>query len=195
MLADDEYNDYCKLMARLKRDQQMIGQHPERKRHRLPMEAYSASDCDFFITICAHDRAAVPFLRQTIANAVVESLLWTKQHNNWTLHCYCLMPDHLHFIARLPDTPIKYLDAGARGVVSEGILDHIGNFKKFTTTQVWWKQGGRDELWQRSSYDHVIRYSRSVEPAVRYVLNNPVRKGLVQDWRDYPYSRLVDAEL
>jgi REP element-mobilizing transposase RayT len=195
MLSDDEYDDYCKLIARLKCEQQTSGQQPQRKRNRLPMEAYAASDCDFFMTICAHDRAAAPFLRKPIADGVIESLLWTKRSNDWTLHCYCLMPDHLHFIARLPDSDVAYFDAGGRGVVPKGILDHVGHFKKFTTTQVWWKHGGRDELWQRSGYDHAINYNQSLEPAVRYVLNNPVRKGLVQDWRDYPYSKLVDAEL
>lgn len=194
MLSDDEYDAYCKMIARLKREQQ-AGEQSERKRHRLPMEAYAASDCDFFFTLCAYDRAAAPFLRKPIAESVVESLLWTKRRNDWTLQCYCLMPDHLHFIARLPERDFGDFDAGACGIVPKGILDHVGNFKKYTTTQIWWRHGGRDELWQRSSYDQVIHYNRSVEPAVRYVLNNPVRKGLVQDWRDYPYSRLVDAEL
>ena len=81
---------------------------------------------------------------------------------------------------------------GVRGIVPEGILDQVGTFKRFTTTQIWWKQGGAGRLWQRSSYDHVIRYNKSVEPVVHYVLNNPVRKGLVRDWEDYPYSAIED---
>ncbi len=52
--------------------------------------------------------------------------------------------------------------------------------------------GGTGPLWQRSSYDRVIRYNKSIEAAVFYVLNNPVRKGLVEDWQQYPYSALVD---
>ncbi len=84
------------------------------------------------------------------------------------------------------------INAGARGLVPESILDQIGNFKKYTTTQVWWKHGGQGLLWQKSSYDRVIRYNESVQEAVSYVLNNPVRKGLMKRWDDYPNSSVVD---
>ena len=74
----------------------------------------------------------------------------------------------------------------------EGVLEHVARFKSFTTTQCWWKIGGHHNLWQKSSYDSVIRYNDSVEDAVAYVLNNPVRKGLVEYWEQYPYAAIVD---
>ena len=33
------------------------------------------------------------------------------------------------------------------------------------------------------------------EPVVSYILNNPVRGGLVQEWRDYPFSGSLVCEL
>jgi len=39
----------------------------------------------------------------------------------------------------------------------------------------------------------VIRQNDSIEAAVDYVLRNPVRKGLVAEWNDYPYARIVDT--
>lgn len=163
----------------------------QRKKHRLPIEYYAASDCEFFFTICARHQGE-PFTNPAMANAIVDALLWRKRHHNWKLYTYCLMPDHLHFVVQLPPHQIRYFNAGARGIVPEGILDHVGNFKKYTTTQIWWKQGGTGELWQRSSYDRMIWYNKSVEPVVHYALNNPVRKGLVARWEDYPYSAIID---
>ena len=43
---------------------------------------------------------------------------------------------HLHFLAQLPEGPPAQRRAGARGVVPEGILEHVSGFKSFTTTQV-----------------------------------------------------------
>ena len=191
MLHDDEYENYCNVMDKLKQRAQ-AGEQPHRKLHRLSMYAYTASDCHFFFTVCACDRARNPFLNKELAEGIIKSLLWTKQRYEWTLYGYCLMPDHLHFLARLPERGIELFDAGARGIVPKGILDHVGNFKKFTTTQLWWKLGGSGDLWQKSSYDRAILFNRSVEPALRYLLNNPVRRGLVDDWRDYPYTAVVD---
>jgi REP element-mobilizing transposase RayT len=165
---------------------------PERKPHRLPLESYTSGDVDFFFTINAHQRLDRPFTRHLLAQAIVDALLWRKHHHEWLLFCYCLMPDHLHFIMRLPERDQYYYNAGARGRVSEGVLDQVGEFKRYTTTQVWWKQGGKGMLWHTSSYDHVLRKHESVEAAVRYVVNNPVRKGLVEDWHDYPYTAIVN---
>jgi REP element-mobilizing transposase RayT len=164
---------------------------PRRRSHRLPIGCYSVSEREFLFTLCARHRGQ-PFADATLAEVLVDALLWRRQHHGWTLYAYCLMPDHLHFVVRLPDGEAPLVNAGVRGRAPEGVLDHVARYKRYTTTQVWWKHGGCGPLWQRSSYDRVIRYNESPEDAIRYVLENPVRKGLVQDWQDYPYARVVD---
>jgi REP element-mobilizing transposase RayT len=99
------------------------------------------------------------------------------------------MPDHLHFVCSLDNS--KPINAGARGVVPEGVLDHVARFKSFTTRESW-KVGLSGKLWQRSSFDRVLSHAHQIDEVIEYVLNNPVRKGLVQRWEDWPYSRIVD---
>jgi REP element-mobilizing transposase RayT len=101
------------------------------------------------------------------------------------------MEDHLHFVSRLTERDVHEINAGARGYVPEGILEHLGRFKSFTTTQSW-KFGFTNQLWHSSSYDRVLDLERPFQEVVRYVLENPVRKGLVHNWTDWPYSRIVD---
>jgi REP element-mobilizing transposase RayT len=43
-------------------------------------------------------------------------------------------------------------------------------------------------LWQPSYYDHVLRDDEETSRAVRYVLENPVRKGLVTTFDEYRFS-------
>jgi len=164
---------------------------PQIKLHRLALEQYTFSDRDFFFTICARNQGQ-PFLNPVLAECVIASLLWTRERYQWQLFCYCLMPDHLHFIIRLPHGERITYSAGVRGQSLEGALEQIARFKSYTTTQCWWKFGGHHKLWQKSSYDRVIRENDNVEDAVFYVLNNPVRKGLVQYWEQYPYAAIVD---
>lgn len=47
------------------------------------------------------------------------------------------------------------------------------------------KHGGK--LWQSSYYDHVLRREVSMVDAAKYIFENPIRKGLVTDIREYPY--------
>jgi REP element-mobilizing transposase RayT len=164
--------------------------NPERKLHRLSAAVYAATDYEFHFTVCARHQGA-PFTNRLLADKVIESLLWTKSKYQWLLYCYCLMPDHLHFVCRLTERDAKTMNAGARGSVAEGVLDHLGRFKSFTTTASW-KLGCRGTLWQKSSYDRVFDMEKPFEEVVQYVLDNPVRKQLVADWTEWPYSRIVD---
>lgn len=162
----------------------------ERKKHRLPMEVYATTRYEFFFTICARQHGS-PFLNESLAGEVIDSLLWTRNQHQWLLFCYCLMPDHLHFVCRLTDADLKWLNAGARGVVPEGVLDHLGRFKSFTTSRAW-KLGYQGPLWQKSSYDRVLDMERPFEEVVMYTLQNPERKGLVRNWEEWHYCKIVD---
>lgn len=162
----------------------------QRKGHRLAPQVYAATEYEFHFTVCARHQGE-PFRNARLAETIIDSLLWTRGHCQWVLFCYCLMPDHLHFVCRLTESQVRQIDAGARGVQAEGGLDHLGRFKSYTTNQSW-KMGVSGKLWQKSSYDRVLDMERPFLEVVEYALDNPVRKGLVKDWREWPFSRIVD---
>ena len=163
---------------------------PVRKNHRLPAESYSSPDCCYFFTICTHDRSPL-FTNHQLAQSIIESLLWRHHKGVWNLHCYCLMPDHLHIIVGIKRDGSQSMNAGARGSVSKGILDQIAEFKRYTA-HLWHKSEEAGPLWQRSSFDSIIDQLELVDDLILYVLNNPVRKGLAKCWEDYPYCGKLD---
>ncbi len=83
------------------------------------------------------------------------------------------------------------MNAGARGVLPEGVLEHIARLKSYTT-KIAWSLGLSGPLWQRSSYDVILDGHRPTEEIARYILDNPVRKGLVAQWDEWPYSGIPD---
>lgn len=87
----DEYNEVIAYLN---------SQDTRRNPHRIGLERYSWSDCEYFFTICARD-STHPFIDAYLAKAIIDALLWRKQYHGWHLFCYCLMPDHLHFIVQL----------------------------------------------------------------------------------------------
>jgi putative transposase len=40
-------------------------------------------------------------------------------------------------------------------------------------------------VWQEESFDFVLRSSEDIDAKILYILENPVRRGLVSDWRQY----------
>ncbi len=49
-----------------------------------------------------------------------------------------------------------------------------------------------DRLWQPGFFDHLIRANESYEQKWEYVLQNPVRAGLVEKWQDWPYQGEIE---
>jgi REP element-mobilizing transposase RayT len=164
---------------------------PQRKKHRLPLDVYSAGGVPFFFTLSARQHGT-PFTDAALARSVVEALLWRREHHSWTRYCYCLMPEHLHLLVQLPPREPAHIDAGARDLTTQSILEQIAAFQHYTSYRLWRSLGGVGPLWQKSSYDRVLRQDESVEQVAHYILNNPVRRGLVACWEDYPYARIVD---
>lgn len=106
--------------------------------------------------------------------------LWeTKEKLGCDVPVACLMPDHLHLMARPRTT-----DAD--------VLTLVDQFKGKATNESW-QHGHVGRLWQPRSYDHVLRRDESVLAVADYVALNPVRKQYVSKWEDWPYTVRWDA--
>jgi REP element-mobilizing transposase RayT len=46
----------------------------------------------------------------------------------------------------------------------------------------------RGQFWHRESYDHIVRDEKELNRIRNYVLNNPVKAGLVERWQDWPWT-------
>ena len=92
---------------------------------------------------------------------------------------YVLMPDHAHvFLACEGSEALSRWVKGIKGVLAAD-----------------WRRAKMDgPFWQKGFFYHHLRSDESYEEKWDYVLNNPVRKGLVVDPRDWPFAGQI-AEL
>jgi REP element-mobilizing transposase RayT len=144
---------------------------PRRKRIRLSREAYALAGQVFFLTLCTARRRRV-FGDARLATRAFESLLHGPLCLEADLLAVCLMPDHLHLLMAPKDTNLVTL---------------VSRWKTYTTNLLH-TMGVRGAVWQRSFYDHALRRAEDIKATAEYIVNNPVRKGMVCDWRLYPYA-------
>lgn len=164
--------------------------------HRLQHFDYASDYVAYFVTIRAR-AGTKPFTDPRLAQEVIDSLHWLRAHRGLRIYAYCLMPDHLHPLTQLP--PRKSQDAGQRPSSRPASLADpaaalgtvIGSLKSFTTTRSW-KLGCHGGLWQSRFYDHILRRSEDGHRVVTYILANPVRAGLVTEWKAYRFSGMPD---
>ena len=85
---------------------------------------------------------------------------------------YCFMPDHVHLLVQGTRE-----DANRKSFLSRAKQYSGFYFRRET---------GRT-LWQRYGHERVLRNDEDTATAARYIINNPLRAGIVQDVRDYPF--------
>jgi putative transposase len=95
----------------------------------------------------------------------------------YSLWSFCIMSNHIHVLLSLNEG-------------SPELWKVMQNMKKYTA-----KEGnkilGRDQkkFWERESYDHLVRDKKGEFGRIlAYILNNPVKAGLVDDWSKYQWS-------
>ena len=86
---------------------------------------------------------------------------------------YLFMPDHIHLIIQGKNE-------------KSDVIEVINMFKQ--RTGFWFYQNSKNIRWQKDYYDHIIRNEKDIGNQVNYILYNPVRKGLVNYWKEYKYK-------
>jgi len=132
----------------------------------------------YFITIRSHGFKK-HFLNNEVVAKLIEILKNTAVQESFLIWAYCFMPDHVHLLI-------------------EG-KNSFADMKKFVAlfkqkTAYWFKGFCGVQLWETNYYEHVLRNDEATKAVARYIIQNPVRKGLVDDCSSYPYSGSFELE-
>ena len=126
----------------------------------------------YFVTTCTLARRKVfhdiDFGREAAALLIAHSA-----RRGFAVSAYCLMPDHAHLLvtAQTLESPLR---------------DLVRIWKQATGYRWHVRRGGR--LWQAGYLERVLRADESDLSVSRYIIENPVRAGLVISADDYPLT-------
>lgn len=135
------------------------------KSHRLPREFYIGKISVAFALCLKGDVQA--FIKNEIISIFTDILTSAVLKEGCIVPVYCFMPNHQHLIIT--------------GTCNDSnIWKAIVSYKQKTG---FWMSANKAEIgWQKDFYDHIIRTNEDIAAQVRYLLDNPVRKGLVLLW-------------
>jgi putative transposase len=151
-----------------------------RKQIHLKYFDYRGSSNIYYVTICAFNGKKL-FRHEGVAKTIVDELNFRQgASKEIKLYCYCLMPDHLHLLLSLSED------------YQRSLQNWVAAFKRYNARIVNLLYE-ISPLWQKNFYEHVVRKDESLFQITEYILNNPVRKGLVSNRQDYPYSGTMDS--
>ena len=133
-------------------------------------------DKPHFITFVTKRRRVLPdWTRQIVLDCCRHD-----HEEKYNRRAAVVMPDHVHLIL----TPLT--DEIGRRIFP---LPEIMKAIKGTSSHAINRQlRTHDPIWQEESFDHVLRSSESLDAKIDYILQNPVRAGLVNVASEYRWS-------
>ena len=141
---------------------------PSRKKlpHEIPLWIDPSSEV-YFITINSLPRGRNQLCTGTTASALLHSAAYRHDSNQWFIHLFLLMPDHLHALLSFPRQ-------------TNGIQHVIKNWKAWTAKHLRIK-------WQRDFFEHRLRQEESASEKFYYIITNPVRAGISESEETWPW--------
>lgn len=133
--------------------------------------------------------------------ALVRRSLYHWNHRKYGLLAYCIMPNHVHLVAR----PFEFepplepdweaLEPGETPDAGSPLSSMMHSLKSYTAHEANRILCRTGQFWQHESYDHWVRDDDELERIVAYINANPVKAGLAQRPHEFYWSSAHDRYL
>ena len=163
---------------------------------RTKLRAYNLEHMKKFDSLLDRPSAGHQWLKNPgIAKLVADSIhYWDKRA--YELLAFCIMPNHVHLVISsgtastipLPEFPMK----GQTSYHLTNILSSIKKYSAHNANRLLHRSG---PFWQSESYDHIIRDEEELERTILYVLDNPAKAGLTNDWKEWPWNYVKEGSV
>lgn len=128
-----------------------------------------------FLTFCTEN----PWILPGEVRALVLRSCIHDHETKLFVFCAVVMPDHAHLVF------VPLVDHRKREVIALATITPA--IKGASAHNINRALGRKGTVWQEESFDHVLRSFEALDQKIEYVLNNPVRAGLVTRAEDYPW--------
>jgi putative transposase len=159
------------------------------KRHqRNEKSEYRRKHFEKFDALLDGSETGPHWLAQPAVADIVSKAIRYRDGGKYDLIAFSVMPNHVHMIC-VVGRPVW--PSYSRKASSPYILTRIlENLKWYTALKCNRLLGRTGAFWQNESYDHIIRNNQELIKTVEYVLNNPVKAGLVKLRELWPWNYL-----
>jgi putative transposase len=114
---------------------------------------------------------------------VLQSILYGYDHNQYELYVGCVMPDHVHLLF---EPQIKDQDAQGR-TTFWSLAEILQGIKSSSAHRINKCRGAKGPVWEKESFDRLIRSEADLHEKFRYICRNPWDAGAVGPTEDYPW--------
>ncbi|MBA2434387.1 MAG: B12-binding domain-containing protein, partial [Chthoniobacterales bacterium] len=122
-------------------------------------------------------------LSESERDLVLQSILTAQELNQIELYTACVMPDHVHLLF---EPQIKETDPSGN-TVFWSLTEILKGIKSTTAHRINRAAGKRGPVWDKESFDRLIRSESDLQEKFQYICRNPWDSGLVRRDEEYPW--------
>jgi putative transposase len=138
------------------------------------------------------------FTNKKSVEIIIESLKYLQKADNMKIYAYVILENHLHLVASSDDiakTIKKFKSYTAKKILNllkerniKTILDQLAFYKKAHKTDTTY------QVWQEGMQPKLIQSESMMIEKIKYIHNNPVKRGYVDKASHWRYSSARDYE-
>jgi putative transposase len=129
----------------------------------------------FFVSTVTYQRQSFLTISM-VASILIDEWRQALPRHGWKTGRYVIMPDHVHFFCSPSKSDAKSLSGFMQG------------WKQWTGKRIIQVCGRTAPVWQAEFFDHLVRSEKSYSQKMEYLINNPIRAGLVQQASEWPWQ-------
>ena len=156
---------------------------PDYRRIQLPGSTY-------FFTVVTYKRRHILTIKKCI-KVMNQVINWVRDNHPFKIDALVLLPEHIHTIWTLPEGDANYKMRWSliKSRFTKQIKNNLHKEEWLTHSRVKHRES---TIWQRRYWEHLIRDEKDYQIHMDYIHFNPVKHGLVQQVKDWPYSTFHD---
>lgn len=138
------------------------------------------------------------FMAEEQIAKIIKEALHYRDGEDYKLICYCIMSNHLHFIIYNLQQPLHIILKEFKSYTGKEAMKILGQMDSLAPARLKNSSSRRCEFqgstrssyrfWQQESFDRIVRNRNDMDVKIKYTLNNPVKAGLVNHWKQYKWT-------
>ena len=146
----------------------------------------------YFVTFSTHLWVPILF-NETLFQIILDSFKYCQAKKGLKIHAYVIMINHVHaIISHESYDQIPNIVRDLKRHTAREIRNYLSNLGEFS--QLFWvkvfhsKERGKHRIWQEGYHPIAIKSQAFFDQKLKYIHNNPVKKGFVEEPEVWKYS-------
>jgi putative transposase len=138
----------------------------------------------YFVTFRTYKNLELP----ESSKKIIQDTILFQDSKSCNIFAYVIMPDHIHIILRpIEISKNEYYNLSEIMKAIKGYSSKVikKNFLKETEEAQTGRSVLSKHIFQAESFDRIIRNEKELFEKLNYIINNPIKKGLIEKGKDY----------